>query len=959
MKNKELDNILDQVTAGIRNQKVDEAKVNGAAERVWARLSTEGAVTATAEAAQADRIEGCADFQSLIPAYLRYELSEARALLLVDHTHECIPCRKAMKLARQSRIAAAMPSVRKQNSKTPHYTLRPVVMRWGIAAALVIGVGLIAWPLIQRYMPFGSIEATVQAADGPVYAVADARTRSLNVGEKIQRGDTIRTSKDARAIVRLGDGSTIEMKDRSEFSINQTMRGTTVHLGRGSVIVEAAKQKGRLFVDTGDSLVSVTGTTFAVNAGTKGTRVSVIEGEVRLDRNGDEKVLRAGEQATTSVSIENIPVKDEVSWSRNAARYTQTLASLTALQKELSAVAKPGVRYSTRLLDMMPENTVLYAALPNLSTTIAESNRIIDERIQQNPALRDWFANRQDRKGPGMDHAVSAIKEFGEQLGDEIAVGAGMNDKGEPVEPIVLAELKNPAGFHAFFDNQVQKMGVAGKGPQVQWVDDPRTAQAASSSSSDTTKTNRKELYVWIAGNILVASPKLDQLQTVAKGGSTFNTTPFYARIAGVYREGAGVVVAADLEKIIAHTKGLRKIAVGDQHEQALDKLGVFNLKSFVFDQKDNSDGKTHTRAVLSFDQTQRGVTAWLAQPSAMGSLDYISPDANLVGGFVVKDPKALVDDLLGVLNTVSPDLNKKLDQLQTEHGLNLRNDFAAPLGGEYAFAIDGPILPIPSWKLIFEVNDPAHLQQTFEQVVTEINKEMAKEGKSGLEWNSAESGGLTYHTLRSKDFGVEVNYVFANGYMIAGPTRALVEQALRYHDSGLTLRRSAKFTAGLPADGNANFSALVYHNLAPLVQPFANRLGTAAGSDEQKKAIATMAANMQPTLAYAYAFGDRIEFAANTEGGPFGLSPATLLGMPNAFELQHILQQGMRPGSQSKPKANQTQPNKEQSELRDRNSNPNAQTQVATADSASAEPMWKRRAERVVVRTRNLVFRG
>src|SRR5258708_3755243 len=29
---------------------------------------------------------------------------------------------------------------------------------------------------------------------------------------------------------------------------------------------------------------------------------------------------------------------------------------------------------------------------------------------------------------------------------------------------------------------------------------------------------------------------------------------------------------------------------------------------------------------------------------------------------------------------------------------------------------------------------------------------------------------------------------------------------------------------------------------------------------DEQQKAIAGMAANMQPTLAYAYAFGDRIE---------------------------------------------------------------------------------------------------
>src|SRR5438034_7215153 len=131
----------------------------------------------------------------------------------------------------------------------------------------------------------------------------------------------------------------------------------------------------------------------------------------------------------------------------------------------------------------------------------------------------------------------------------------------------------------------------------------------------------------------------------------------------------------------------------------------------------------------------------------------------------------------------------------------------------------------------------------------------------------------------------MEVNYVFANGYMIAGPTRALVEQALAYHDSGTTLNHSPKFTTGLPADGNVNFSALVYHNLAPLVQPFANRLGSNPTSDQQK-AIAAMAANMQPTLAYAYAFGDRIEFAANTEGGPFGFGPGMLLGMPNAFEL-------------------------------------------------------------------------
>ena len=894
MKNKELNHILDQVTAGIRAEETDSAAMNDAADRVWTKLSTQ-AVAKTEIAAPIRTIEGCADFQSLIPAYLQGKLSEARALLLLDHTHECIPCRRALKQARESRVTVA-PAVRKQPRKVFNYSLQPVVVRWGIAAVLVIGLGLIALPLIQRYVPFGSVEATVQAADGPVYAIANSQIRPLTVGQKIGRGDTIRTAKDAHALVRLGDGSTIEINDRSEFSITQNGQGATIHMDRGSVIVQAAKQKGHLFVDTdgGNSLVSVTGTTFAVNAGTKGSRVSVIDGEVHLDSGGRDQVLRAGQQATTNSSIETVPVKNEVAWSRNAKTYNQTLDALAALQKELNSVPKPGVRHSTRLLEMMPENTVLYAALPNLSETIAESHRIMQERIQQNPALHDWFDKRQS--GLGMDQAIGMMREFGAQLGDEIAAGAGMDEKGNPVGPIVLAELKNPTGFRAFFDEEVKKLGAEGKNaPAIRFVDDPN-ASAGSEQASNAGK--EKEIFVWIHENVLAASPRLDQLQALARrtqSANGFTATPFYARVADVYHEGAGLVVAADLEKILTQTRNLRTgDKGGEQREQALNQLGFLNLKYFVLDQKD-LEGKTNTRAVLSFAETTHGVTSWLAKPGPMGSLSYISPDANVVGGFVVKNPVALVDDLLGALDTVCPDLKNHLNKLREDHGLDVRKDFAAPLGGEYAFAIDGPVLPMPSWKLIFEVNDPAHLQQTFERVVDEINKQATKEGKSGLNWERADSSGRTFYSLKSKDFGVEVNYTFANGYMIVGPTRALIEQALAYHDSGTTLLRSPKFTAGLPVDGNANFSALVYHNIGSLVRPFAGFANSAKGLPaEQQKAIA-IAANMQPTLFYAYAFGDHIEFASSSEGGPFGISPAMLLGMPNAFELEHLLGQGMR----------------------------------------------------------------
>ncbi len=89
----------------------------------------------------------------------------------------------------------------------------------------------------------------------------------------------------------------------------------------------------------------------------------------------------------------------------------------------------------------------------------------------------------------------------------------------------------------------------------------------------------------------------------------------------------------------------------------------------------------------------------------------------------------------------------------------------------------------------------------------------------AGLTWEKADVGGRTYYTLRSVDFGfLEVNYAYANGYMIVGPSKALVERSLRSQENGLSLLRSAKFTAGLPADGNANFSAVFYHNIGGLV---------------------------------------------------------------------------------------------------------------------------------------------
>ncbi|HET7112846.1 MAG TPA: FecR family protein, partial [Pyrinomonadaceae bacterium] len=551
MKSNSEDKVLDQITAEIRNEKVDEATVSTAASRVWARVSAT-AGEAEFQMPAVDHIEGCADYQSLIPAYLAGKLSEARSLLLVDHTHECIPCRKAMNEARSRR-----PAIRTATAKPSRYTMQPM-MRWAIAAALVIGVGLLAIPFAQRFWPFGEFDATVQAADGQVYQIADTETAAVAAGAKLQKGEKVRTAKDSHAVVRLGDGSLIEMRDRSELYLTKSGQETTIHLSRGSIVVEAAKQKdGKLFVESGDSLVSVTGTVFSVNNGTKGSRVSVIEGEVNLNHSGKDRVLRAGEQVTTNPSISVIPVKDEVAWSRNANRYREVLSALASVNTDLRSVEQPGVRNSTHLLDLMPESTVVYAALPNLANTIAESHRIIQERMSHNEALREWWEKEQAGRGQNMDQVVETIRQFGSYLGDEIAVSVSIDEKGEPGEPLVLAELKNSAGFRGFIEQEIAKYSSDPKASgKLVFVEDPRTAVAPADGRND-------RLFLWIQNNQFAGSPKLQQLQelqaVIAGGGqSSFTATPFRNRIAQVYQEGAGLVVAANLEKVVSETKADR-----------------------------------------------------------------------------------------------------------------------------------------------------------------------------------------------------------------------------------------------------------------------------------------------------------------------------------------------------------------------------------------------------------------
>ncbi|MEJ7699537.1 MAG: hypothetical protein WKF71_07825 [Pyrinomonadaceae bacterium] len=57
-----------------------------------------------------------------------------------------------------------------------------------------------------------------------------------------------------------------------------------------------------------------------------------------------------------------------------------------------------------------------------MSETLAESQRIMQERISQNPALAEWWKGK---KGDGFglnEQTIARVREFGSQLGEEIVV---------------------------------------------------------------------------------------------------------------------------------------------------------------------------------------------------------------------------------------------------------------------------------------------------------------------------------------------------------------------------------------------------------------------------------------------------------------------------------------------------------------------------------------------------------
>ncbi len=841
--NKKPDSILDEAIAAIRNEHIDPAAAEEAAGRVWARISEESEVPCV------ETIRDCADFQALIPAWRAGRLPEARALLLEDHTHECPACRKALR------------GLRPQKVRAPERTagggwLGGTAWQWGLAAAALVVLTLGGIYAINRLSGAPAGPAIIQAAEGTLYRLAADSSAPLATGAALEERQTVRAPGDAGGVLRLPDGSLVEMRGRTELSVSHRRDGATIRLERGSIIVQAAKRRsGHLYVATDDCLVSVTGTIFSVSRGLKGSRVAVIEGEVKVAQDSSTTVVRAGEQVATSPALEPVPLKDEIAWSRNREDYFALLRELTTLRQKLEAAPGLGLRYSTKLLDLVPDGAVIYAGIPNLGPTLVEARRLIDEQARQSPVLSQWWAERMKSAGgeAQFDDIFSRLRSFSEYLGPEIAV-AMVPTVGKEMAPVVLAELAKP-GFRAFLESEIAKLPATksrpGQTPPIRMVDNQ--AQLAGLTG--------KGLVAMIRGEIVTISPEPALLARLGSGA--FAKSAFGTRVTEAYRGGLTWVVAANLESVLAASAAQKK-----SPDPGLRIIGIDDVRYVIAVRKETA-GKAENRATLAFAGPRHGVASWLAAPAPMQALEYVSPDATLAAAFLIKSPSLVVDELIALIAAGRPNFDRELAAAETLIGVNIRTDLIRPLGSEIALAVDGPVLPEPSWKLVIEVYDSARFQQALEKLLETVGTYAPKDVPR-LEKEQA--GGRTYYALRGLKTAPECHYVFAGGYLIAAPSRALLERAIQYRQAGYSLHRSAKFTALLPRDPRVNFSGMVYHALGDLVGPLAKGLKGMQGlTPEQQKALEGVATGATPSLFLIYGESDRLELAGT--GAMFGFN--------------------------------------------------------------------------------------
>jgi type IV pilus assembly protein PilA len=489
-----------------------------------------------------------------------------------------------------------------------------------------------------------------------------------------------------------------------------------------------------------------------------------------------------------------VPEFAKSAWAHDLKNYpglNEELGKLFA--KFQSDVHAPALRSQSKLLPVLPNSTLLYAAFPNYGDEAQQILNVFRHELQQNAPLRDWWQHGELAKnGPMIEQSIDKFSQLSQYLGEEIVLfgDAGGFDR----NPLLIAEVRKP-GLKQFLQQMLKENAS-------EWNTHWRVLDSQELANADDQKAG-PGVVVLVRSDLVIVGPNVaalrsfnNQLQT---SSGQFASTPFGQRLTQAYQAGASILVAADLHSVMKQIPA----SAGPQHE-FLARTGFDDMKYLVWEHKSVA-GQAASQTELSFTGPRHGVASWLAAPAAMNSLTFVSPGPVASATLLLKNFAQIFDDIKDLSTYSNPGAWVSFEQMQQAMNINLRQDLLSHLDGEVTVDLENFTPPTPVWKVILHVNNPQALQQSFDKLLQ----------AAPIKAEQSEEAGIAFHTLHipSAKQPFDIVYAFADGYMIVASSPQAIVDAIHAHQTGESLTKSPKLLAALPSGHSRDASALLYED--------------------------------------------------------------------------------------------------------------------------------------------------
>ena len=537
--------------------------------------------------------------------------------------------------------------------------------------------------------------------------------------------------------------------------------------------------------------------------------------------------------------------KSDLGFEQIESQYPGLLEEFGRLAERIkNEVHLPPTRTQSRLLPLLPENTVGLVALPNYGDALHQALTIFQQELKDSAALRNWW-KKADLGGPKFEDSLDKIYQVSQFLGDEIIIsGAAGGSKGNDFSFLMISELKKP-GLEPFLQQLAANLDEKKSSP-LHFLKPQELAAAGNDAK-------KGEIPILLRPDLLAISSDVATLRRlntrIERHESAFASNQFGQRLAQSYLNGgASAFVGIDMQKILGD------LPVGaPKNQEALQRSGFGDLKYYIWEHKD-APGQPTSQGELAFNGPRHGVASWLAPPAPLGGLDFISPKAGMVLAVALKSPARMLDDIQELSGSSGPGPLAMLDMMGQQLNINIKDDVLSKLTGEIVIELEQPEGPhaAPSGKLVLRVNDADGLARTLSKLLEGAQMPVTPHREAGFTWNSM--------VIPSGQSMTEIAYTFVDGYLVIARGSDSLKEAVRLHRSGESLAKSRDFLAGLPPGHSAVASAMMYKNFAAMMGPALGQV-----PPQFAQLLPKLAMSGGSTATFAYAEPASIRWASNS----------------------------------------------------------------------------------------------